>query len=699
MAEWGEARKSSLLGKYTQRLSGPQKVTGQAKYTFDINRPGMLYGRILRSHIPRGTLTALDLSPAQQMPGVKAAIPLIEVGKEIRYEGQEIAAVAADTKDIAADAIRAIRFDYDPLDHVVDLGESMSESSPQIRDWENNQSDRQIDEKGDLQAGWTTADAVVEATYSTEVQVHTCLESHGHVAEWDGDQLTVWASTQAVFGTRRDFARHFELPEDKVRVITEHMGGGFGSKFGPGVEGQAAAKLAKETGQPVKLMLTRKGEQNTAGNRPSMVQHVKAGATKEGKLVAYEVSGYGTSGLGGGAGFTGPYVYQVPNYRTEKFNVAINAGSGRAFRAPRHPQGAFAMDSLMDELAEKIGMDSLEFRKLNDPNEIRHAEYDRGAEEIGWNRRQKVAGSAPGIQKRGIGVGSGQWGGGGGKGTKARVNINSDGTVEAVTGTQDLGTGIRTAIAIIVADELGLQPTDITVKIGDTLPGLPSGGSGGSQTTPSVAPVVKTAAMAAKESLINHLAEKVNVVADEVVIKEGSVTIGNNQLSWKEAASTLGMETISEEGSWDENLREGGAAGAQFAEVEVDTETGQVKLIKIVAVQDCGLIINRLATESQINGGVIGGIGYALLEDRIMDGQTGRSLNSNLIDYKVAGAQEIPEIRAIAHDTDRKVTGIGEPVTIPTAGAIANAVYNAIGVRVRSLPITPDKVLTALEEA
>jgi len=357
------------------------------------------------------------------------------------------------------------------------------------------------------------------------------------------------------------------------------------------------------------------------------------------------------------------------------------------------------MDSLMDELSEKIGMDSLEFRKLNDSNEIRHAEYDLGAKEIGWHRRPRVAGSGTGVRKHGIGVGSGQWGGGGGKGTKARVNINADGTVEAITGTQDLGTGIRTAIAIIVADELGLHPTDITVKIGDTLPGLPSGGSGGSQTTPSVSPVVKTAAMAAKESLINHLAEKVNVAADEVIIKEGSVTIGNNQLSWKEATSTLGMETISEDGSWDENLREGGAAGAQFAEVEVDTETGQVKLTKIVAVQDCGLIINRLATESQINGGVIGGIGYALLEDRIMDDQTGRSLNSNLIDYKVPGAQEIPEIRAIAYDTDRKVTGIGEPVTIPTAGAIANAVYNAIGVRIRSLPITPDKVLAALEEA
>ena len=483
-----------------------------------------------------------------------------------------------------------------------------------------------------------------------------------------------------------------------MRVITEHLGGGFGSKFSPGIEGRAVAILSKETGRPVKLMLTRKGEQTTAGNRPSMVQTVKAGATKDGKLMAYEVIGYGSAGLGGGAGFTGPYVYDVPNYRTEKSNVAINAASARAFRAPRHPQGAFAMDSLMDELAEKIGIDPLAFRKLNDPNPTRQQEYDLGAEAIGWQKRQKVAGSAPGSKKRGFGVGSGQWGGGGGRGTKARVNINADGSVEAITGTQDLGTGVRTAIAIIVADELGLQPPDITVKIGDTAPGLPSGGSGGSQTTPSVAPVIKTAAIAAKNSLAQHLANQVSINTDQVAFKNGKIWIGSNHLNWQQATAMLGMETISEEGFWDENLRESGAAGTQFAEVEVDIETGQVKLIKIVAVQDCGLIINRLATKSQINGGVIGGIGYALLENRIMDDQTGRSLNSNLIDYKVPGAQEIPEIEAILFDTDRKVTGVGEPVTIPTAGAIANAIYSAIGVRIRSLPITPDKVLSALEE-
>jgi xanthine dehydrogenase YagR molybdenum-binding subunit len=374
------------------------------------------------------------------------------------------------------------------------------------------------------------------------------------------------------------------------------------------------------------------------------------------------------------------------------------------------------MDSLMDELAEKLGMDPLAFRRINgdiDPNDpdpdavaeernqIRQAEYTLGAEEIGWHRRNKVPGSGKGVKKRGIGMGCGLWGGGGRAGTEARVTIHADGTVEAVTGTQDLGTGIRTVIAIIVAEELGLQPHDIKVKIGDSGPGLPSGGSGGSTTTPSVAPVVKTAAMAAKEKLFERIAPLLEAQPEDLRAGDGKIHAASDRtktMSWKQAAGHLGMETITANGVWDDNLSEAGAAGAQFAEVEVDTETGEVKVIKIVAVQDCGLVMNRLTCESQINGGVIMGLGYALLEDRIMDSQTGKMINPNLEDYKIAGAMEIPEIKSIAFDTDRKVTGVGEPAKIPTAGAIANAIHNAIGVHIRELPITPDKILTALAE-
>ncbi len=703
MASWGEASESRLIGKRIPRLSGKDKVTGKAKYTFDINRPGLLYGRILRSEVARANVVDLDLSEAEAMPGVKAVLPLVEVGRQIRYQGQEIAAVAAETDDIAKDAIRRIRVDLEELPFVVTEEDAMAENAPQIRDdWAGNQSEPNVREEGDINAGFEQAAVEVEATYHTPVQTHVCLETHGHVAEWEDDEnLTVWASTQGVFGVRNDLAGHFNLPANQVRVITEHMGGGFGSKFGPGVEGRTAANLARATGRPVKLMLTRKAEHLVAGNRPSMTQHVRAGATSDGRIIAYDMKGYGTGGISSGAGFQAPYVYHVPNRRTERRNVAVNVGNQRAMRAPGHPQGAFAMDSLMDELAEKLGMNPLEFRRINDPSEVRQAQYTLGAQEIGWHRRNSVPGSGTAVKKRGIGVGSGQWGGGGGDGTQARVTINADGTVEAVTGTQDIGTGVRTAIAIIVAEELGLNPTDVMVKVGDSGPGLPSGGSGGSQTTASVAPVIKTAAAAAKQKLFERVAPQLEASVEDLRVGNRTIYVVSDRtktIKWELATGQLGMESISEGGHWDRELRQGGVAGTQFAEVEVDTETGAIRLIKIVAVQDCGLAINRLTTESQINGGVIMGLGQALLEERLMDPQTGRMLNANLEDYKVPGTFEIPEIKSIVFDTHRKVTGVGEPPCIPTLGAIANAVYNAIGVRIRELPITPDKILTALAE-
>ena len=703
MASWGEASESRLIGKRVNRLSGKDKVTGKAKYTFDINEPGMLYGRILRSETAHATVRGIDLSEAEALPGVNAVIPLIEVGNKLRYQGQEIAAVAAETDDIAKDAIRSIHVDLEELPHVVTEDDAMAANAPQIReDWANNQSEPNVREDGDINAGFAEAAVEIEATYHTPVQTHVCLETHGHVAKWEDEQnLTVWASTQGVFGVRNDFAQHFELPANQVRVITEHMGGGFGSKFGPGIEGRTAVELARITGKAVKLMLTRKFEHLVAGNRPSMTQHVRAGATSDGRLIAYDMKGYGTGGISSGAGFTGPYVYHVPNSRAERVNVAVNAGNQRAMRAPGHPQGAFAMDSLMDELAEKLGMDPVEFRRINDPNEVRQAQYTLGAQEIGWHRRNSVPGSGTGVKKRGMGLGSGQWGGGGGRGTEARVTINADGTVEAVTGTQDIGTGIRTVIAMIVAEEFGLDTTDVRVKVGDSQPGLPSGGSGGSQTTPSVAPVIKTAAAAAKQKLFERIAPLLEAPVGDLRVGTGTIYVVSDRtktITWKQATGQLGMESISEGGTWDEDLRQNGAAGTQFAEVEIDTQTGAVRVVKIVAVQDCGLAINRLTTESQINGGVIMGLGQALLEERFMDPETGRMVNANLEDYKVPGTFEIPEIQSIVFDTHRKVTGVGEPPCIPTPGAIANAVYNAIGVRIRSLPITPDKILDALAE-
>ena len=355
----------------------------------------------------------------------------------------------------------------------------------------------------------------------------------------------------------------------------------------------------------------------------------------------------------------------------------------------------------MDELSEQLGIDPLDFRRTNDKNEIRHQQYVIGAERIRWERRNKVPGSGEGVKKRGIGVGCSIWGGGGGPGTRVCVEIHSDGAVKVMTASQDLGTGTRTIIAQVAAEELGLRVEDITPLIGDTsYP--PSGASGGSTTAASVTPAIKATVADAKQKLFARIAQTLEAQQEELMAKDGKIYVKNNperHISWNEATATLGAEPIIVSGGWVEGLSGSGVTGVQFAEVEVDTETGEVKVMKIVALHDCGLPVNPLTVESQIIGAVMMGLGYALTENRVMDSQTGRMNNPNLAYYKVPGTMETPKIEPIIFgNPERGVIGIGEPPNIPTAAAIANAVYNAIGVRIRSLPITPDKILMALAE-
>jgi xanthine dehydrogenase YagR molybdenum-binding subunit len=434
-------------------------------------------------------------------------------------------------------------------------------------------------------------------------------------------------------------------------------------------------------------MLTRFDQSLAVGNRPSSFQQIKLGADADGKMVAFEMDSFGTAGIGagassagggGGAGFPAPYIYVVPNIRVKQSSVAINAGQSRAFRAPGHPIASFGMESIVDALAVKLKMDPVELRLKNDPNKIRQREYAIGIERFGWKQKYKPPGSSPGPIKVGVGCAGATWGGGG-RGSEAEVRINPDGSVEVRCGTQDLGTGTRTLVAVVAAEVFGLKPEQITAKIGDTqFP--PSGGSGGSSTAPSVCPAIFVACTNALQDL-----QKQSGMAD---------ARGSN---WAAACRKLGVNPLTSHGKWQEGLSSSGAGGVQFAEVEVDTETGFVKVRKILCVQDCGLIVDKLTCETQINGGVIMGLGYALYEERVMDATTGVVLNPNFETYKVPNFADVPEIEVILVDMpERGVIGVGEPATIPTAGAIANAVANAIGVRVNSLPITPARVLAAL---
>lgn len=697
---WGDPKSFRIIGHRVTRIEGNLKVTGSAKYTYDIRRPGMLYGRILRSPYPAAKVVSIDASAAKRLPGVKAVITFD--GKTVRYAGEEVVAVAAETDYIAQDALRLIKVQYQERPFVVNEDKAREPDSPVVAGDSNIGKGRDKND-GDVQSGFQQADAIVEATYRTPVQTHSCLETHGAVAEWNGDQLTMWVSSQAIFASKSEIANNLGLKASQVRVICEHMGGGFGSKFSAGIQSVIAAKLAKEAGAPVKLMLPREDEFLCVGNRPSSVQKMKAGVTKDGKIIAFQMDGYGTAGTAGGAGVPQPYIYKVPNVSVTQSDVHINAGPACAMRAPGHPQACFAMESLMDELAEKIGMDALEFRMKNDPNQTRQKEYAIGAKEIGWSeKRNKIAGAGKGPIKRGVGVGSSQWGGGGGPGSQVQTKIFSDGTVEVGVGTQDLGTGIRTLVGEIVAEELGLDISQVHVKIGDT-DLLPSGGSGGSTTTASVTPAVKVSVDDARQKLFTTVAPMLQADPKDLEIGVGKINIRGNPLksvSWRQATAKLGMDVITSVGVWVPGLSNSGVAGTQFAEVEVDTETGQVKVIKVAAVHDCGLVMNRLTAESQIISGVIQGLSFALFEKRILDEQTGRMVNANFETYKIAHSMEIPEIVPIFVDQpERGVIGLAESSVIAITGAVANAVYNACGARIYELPITPDKVLMALKAA
>jgi xanthine dehydrogenase YagR molybdenum-binding subunit len=677
------------------RLDGPAKVSGRAKYTYDIQRPGLLYGKILRCPHAHAKVGRVDTSRAEALPGVRA-VEKYE-GQTARFAGWEVAAVAADTEEIAEDALRLIQVEYERLDHVVKEDEALKSDAPAVRGRDNTRRG-EPQEWGNLAEGRAAAAVTVEATYRTQVQTHTCLETHGLAAEWGDDgSLTAWSSTQGIFAVRDALASHFQLDASKVRVICEHMGGGFGSKFGPEREGIIAASLARQARRPVKLMLDRKEDHLCGGNRPSAAMKVTAGATRDGKLTFFDAETYGTGGIGGGSDFPAPYIYRVPHGRRVHTEVFINAGEARAMRAPGCPQASFMMESLMDELADKLGMDPLKFRQRNDPFEIRQRQYDMGAERIGWSRRQPN-GSSPGPLRHGLGCAATSWGGGG-QGTQAECRIHPDGSVEVNCGTQDLGTGVRTAIAVIAAEGLGLPPGDPRVNVGDTtLP--PSGASGGSTTMASVAPAIKTTVDTARAKLFERVASALDAQPDALEVGDGKVFVRGHperSLTWKQACARLGTESLAVHGEWVEGLSGSGVGGVQFAEVEVDEEAGRVRVVKIVALQDCGLVVDKLTAESQVLGAVTQGIGYALLEDRIMDTPTGLMLNPNMEDYKVPGSREIPEIDVVLQDMpERGVIGIGEPPVIPTAAAIANAVANALGVRIRELPITPDKVLNAV---
>jgi xanthine dehydrogenase YagR molybdenum-binding subunit len=700
--EWGE--NFAVVGIETARVDGAVKATGAARYTYDVDLPGMLHGAILRSPYPHARVRNVDFSEARRLAGVRAAID--RGGETARFAGQEVAAVAAISADIAADALALIKVEYEPLPFVTEMEAALKPDAPRVFARGGNATDPKITSYGNVTQGFEQAAAVHEAIYTTQVQTHVSLETHGAVAQWDGDELTVWCSTQGIFGVRDDLAVFFNLPADNVRVITQHLGGGFGSKFGAGAEVMIAAQLAREANAPVKLMLPRAAEHLATGNRPSSSQHVRIGGDREGKLSAIELVQHGSGGIGGGAGSSGPFksLYRCANIRTEERDVYLNAGPSSAMRAPGWPQGCFALELAIDELARKLQIDRLEFRRRNNSNPVRAMEYDLGARAFDWDAKARAAKSR-GPLRRGVGVAAAGWHGIGASGPQAQAIAYRDGRVTIRIGTQDLGTGTRTILAMVAAEELGLPLDRITAEIGDTRYAfsLPSGGS---MTAPSTTPAVRQAAAHLKGKLMRVAAPMLGVDASALESRDGFIRVRDQPakaVKFADVCRRFAGDSIIADGEHVPNYDgfSGEQAGCQFAEVEVDIETGIARVCEVVAVHDAGLIIDPITARSQVNGGVIMGVGFALFENRRLDPQIGLMMNPTMDDYKLPGALDVPEIQVLFVEvangvTNTGVLGLGEVVHVATAGAIACAVADAIGAPVRSLPMTPDRVLAAL---
>ena len=707
--KWPPMDKRRVMGKPLNRLDGIAKSTGSAKYPTDLRPDGMLFGALLTSPHAHAKVKSVDTSAAEKLPGVTAVRVIATPGTELQWAGAEVAAVAAKTEEIANDAIALIKVDYEIMPHVVreeDLSKVGNRAKPAGEQT-----------TGDPDKAFQEADVVSEGQYGIPVLTHCCLEPHGQTISWRGDKVEYWPSTQNVYGIAGDVGRALNVPTSNIHVHMDYMGGGFGSKFPADIWGVEAARLSKASGgNPVKLFLDRRTELTTAGNRPSAYAKIKVGAKRDGTITAWQSDTWSTGGLGGG-GMNAqlfPYVYtKVPNRRVNHTAVSTNTGGARAWRAPNHPQTSFLTCAAFEDVAAKLNMDPIDvFLKNVDytarPDTYR-AQFAKAAELIEWKKYwHPRADSGKGPIKRGLGIGIGTWGGAGHAST-CKTTIHPDSSVEVELATQDLGTGTRTMVAMIAAETYGLPVTAIKVKIGDnSYPN--SGASGGSTTIGGVTSSTRKATTTALNKLFETVAQALNVSPDDLEAVDGRIRVKGNPdkgMSWQQACQRLGVTSITETGENDprkapqEGLNTGGVGGVQMADVSVDTETGIVKMNKLVAVHDCGLVVNPKTASSQLYGACIMSVCGALMEERIMDQQIGRVLNADMEFYKLAGIGDIGEIVVHIevtpeHDA-RGVIGLGEPGGIGGIAAITNAVTNAIGVRVPTVPMTPMNVLAALE--
>jgi len=690
----------NVVGRPAARNDGLARARGQARYTADVSFPGMLHATVLRSPHAHARVKHIDLTPALAASGVRAAIgpgDAPELSAECAYQGAPVAAVCADSVAQARDALASIEVEWEVREPLLDPDAAVARGSllepPRTR------------ERGNFEHALAEADVVVEATYRTQTVLHNSMETHQSVCRWEGDVLEVHTSTQYVWGVRQEIAKALDLPADKVRVVCEYMGGGFGSKNGPGEYTFVAAELARRTGRAVRCALTRREEHVAAGNRNATIQRYTIGARSDGTLTALGGEFVNAVGAGGWVAMTeGPLwmLYECPNVKATTYGAKLNLPPAKAFRAPGFVEGTFGLECALDELAAKLELDPLELRRRN------HADAEPGGDrpysgknlvecyrraEPHWERRHDVRSRSTATVKRGVGMASQIWFGGGGPPSYAWIRVGSDARATVVTAGQDVGTGTKTAMAMIAAEELGIPVEHVTVAVGDSLRGPYATLSAGSSTTPSVGPAVRAAAADARRQILDMAEQRYGENADQHSLAELLGVLGNAQILGvgSRGPNPTGMTVLT--------------FGVQVAEVAVDVETGEVTVERIAAIHDVGRVINPLGASSQVEGGIIQGVGHTLSEERLVDPESGAILTTTLDGYKMPTIADVPEIVSELIDVpDTQLTslgskGIGEPPIIPVAAAIANAIRDATGADVRSLPITREEMLRALAEA
>ena len=748
----------AVVGTRPIRHDGSEKVTGEARYGADIRLPGMLHGRILRSPHAHARIRSIDTSRAEALPGVLAVMTSADVpiigdqdldlaltrgnmrlmaehvmaNRTALYKGHAVAAVAASSPHVAEDALALIDVDYEVLPAVLSLAEATADDAPIIHEdmttffrlarfargddtgVRGNVASHIQHKLGDVEEGFRQADVVVEREFFTETVHQGYIEPHAATATWARDgRLTVYTCTQGAFPIRAATAAMCNLPESMVKVVPTEIGGGFGAKLVAYVE-PVAAILSRKSGRPVQVVMTRKDVFEGTGPASATHARTKIGATRDGRITAaqltltFEAGAFPGSAVGGGTlCATGPY--NIENLLVDGYDVVVNKNKTQAYRAPGQPQGAFAVEPVIDELAEMLGIDPLEFRLLNAarqgdrmPNGVAHLRL--GIEEMEEAMKAHDHYSAPpGGPNRGRGVAVGfRWQGG--QSSAATIHVNSDGTINLVTGSVDIG-GSRTAVAMQAAEVLGLSAEHVTPTVVDTDTIAFTGATSGSHTAFDTG----LAAIEAAEEVIRQMSARAAAIREvpehDVTFADGTFRCAGNPaatFTFRELAAELpgsgGPVTCSVSVP---TTGVGPVIAGNIVDVEVDPETGKVQVLRYTAFMDVGTAVHPSYVEGQIQGGTVQGIGWALNEEYFYNDE-GAMLNSSFLDYRMPTTLDIPMIDAVMIEVPNPrhpfgLRGVGEASIIPPLAAVANAVSHAIGVRINRLPITPGAVLDAIE--